>query len=201
MVYRSLRLDPPPFLQQSFITTRAAPFLDRAPSGDVIPTLDGLVAPEDEWAHAGRYRAPQAGSMARGGAGIRALRFGMGGECLYVLVETAGPVTSLLAAGEVRVDFGAPPALRYRLVARDGGTSVQCERLREEWQAHPTAAVAVAADVLEVAIPWPELLAARTPVAFSVAVWQAGVELERHPDGARIEVRGGQGSRGERDRG
>jgi hypothetical protein len=88
------------------------------------------------------------------------------------------------------------------LTARDGRTAVECERRREGWQAHPTAARAVAAEVLEAAIPWQEVAVTPGPVAFAVAVWQAGAELERHPDGAPIEVRGEPaGAReGERDR-
>jgi hypothetical protein len=48
----------------------------------------------------------------------------------------------------------------------------------------------VADEVLEAAIPWPEAALEPGPVAFAVSVWQSGAELERHPDGARIEVRG-----------
>jgi alpha-amylase/alpha-mannosidase (GH57 family) len=199
-VYRALEREPPADLQRSFITSRAVPVVDRAPAGPVAPTLDGRIAPADEWTDAGSYRAPQAGSMARGRGGIRGVRFGVGGGFLHLLVETAGSAGTLLASGEVRVDFGAPPALRYRLLARDGGTSVRCERLGEGWQPVPTAARAVAAEVLEAAIPWPEVATGPGPVAFAVGVWQSGAELERHPDGAPIEVRGVEDGREERDR-
>jgi alpha-amylase/alpha-mannosidase (GH57 family) len=201
VVYRSIHRDPPPDLQRSFITTRAVAVLHRSPSGAVSPTLDGVLAPADEWARAGHYRAPQAGSMARGGAGIRGIRFGAGGGSLYLLVETAGPARALLSSSEIRIDFGGPRALRYRVVARDGAASLRGEILRGEgWQAHPTGARAVAADVLEAAIPWHEVTTGPGPVTFGLELWQSGLQLERHPDGARIELFADPASRGERDR-
>jgi alpha-amylase/alpha-mannosidase (GH57 family) len=189
VVYRCLGRDPPPELQRTFITTHAFQVLDRAESGPVVATVDGRVEPEHEWAQAGGYRAPRAGSMARGGAGIRALRFGVGGGCLHLLVETAGPARELVRAAEIRVDLGAPTSLRYRLSQADAQTRIQRERESGGWQPQPTAARAVADEVLEVAIPWAEVAAGPGPVALAVSVWQSGAELERHPDGARIEVR------------
>jgi alpha-amylase/alpha-mannosidase (GH57 family) len=189
VVYRCLGRAPPPELQRTFITTHAFRVLDRVPSGPVTATVDGRIAPEHEWASAGAYRAPQAGSMARGGAGLRGLRFGVGGDCLYLLVETAGPARELLRSAEVRIDLGAPGTLRYRVTQVDAETRVLRERELEDGRAQPTAARAVADDVLEIAIPWPEVAAGAGPVAFAVSVWQSGAELERHPDGARIEVR------------
>ena len=53
-------------------------------------------------------------------------------------------------------------------------------------RAEPTAARAAADDVLEMALPWPEV--GPGPVALAVSLWQSGAELERHPDGGRIEV-------------
>ncbi len=197
MVYRCLEREPPSELQRTFITTHAHRVLDRAPSGPFVPTLDGRIAPEHEWASAGAYRAPQAGSMARGGAGIRAVRFGSDSQRLYLLVETAGPARALLTSAEIRVDLGAPSALRYRLARSDGPVSVRCEREREGWRPQPTAARGVADEVLEVAIPWEEIAAA--PAELAVSVWQSDAELERHPDGARIQVRG-PGDQEERDR-
>ena len=188
VVYRCLGREPPPDLQRTFITTHAFRVLDHGPSGPVTPTVDGRIAPGHEWAQAGAYRAPQAGSMARGGAGIRALRFGVGADGLCLLVETAGPARELLRSAEIRVDLGAPRTLRYRLTQADAETRVQRERELEGWRAEPTAARAVADEVLEVAIPWSEVAAGTGPVAFAVSVWQSGAELERHPDGARIEV-------------
>jgi len=190
VVYRSLRRDPPADLQTSFITTRPVAVLDRLPAGSLAPTLDGRVSPADEWAHAGHYRAPQAGSMARGGAGIRAVRFGAGhGGDVYLLVETVGPAAALLGSSEIRIDFGAPPAVRYRVMARGQDASVTCEAVRgEAWQPQPTGARVVAGDVLEAAIPRQEVAPEAGPVAFGLALWQSGVEVERHPDGARIEL-------------
>jgi hypothetical protein len=189
VVYRCLGREPPPELQRTFITTHAYRVLDRAATGPVVATLDGRIAPEHEWAQAGSYRAPQAGSMARGGAGIRSVRFGVGGEWLYLLVETAGSARALLLASEIRVDLGAPTTLRYRVSRSDAETRVQRERELQGSRPEPTAARAEADEVLEIAIPWPEVATGPGPVAFAVSVWQSGAELERHPDGARIEVR------------
>jgi alpha-amylase/alpha-mannosidase (GH57 family) len=189
VVYRSLELEPPADLQRTFITTHAHRLLDRVPSGPVTATLDGRVAPEHEWAEAGTYRAPQAGSMARGGAGIRGLRFGAGGGFLYVLVETSGNARELLRSAEIRVDLGASRTLRYRVQQAGAETHVRCELDQEGWRAEPSAARAVADDVLEIAIPWLEAVSGPAPAALSVSLWQSGAELERHPDGGRIEVR------------
>jgi hypothetical protein len=197
VVYRCLDREPPSELQRTFVTTHAYPVLDRAPSGPVTPTLDGRISPDREWAAAGAYQAPQAGSMARGGGGIRSLRFGGDGERLYLLVETAGPALALLASGEIRVDLGATSALRYRVARSGGATSVRCERWCDGWHEQTTAAGGVAEEVLEIAIPWTEI--APAGAALAVSVWQSGAELERHPDGARIEV-GGPAEREESDR-
>ncbi|HET9317636.1 MAG TPA: glycoside hydrolase family 57 protein, partial [Vicinamibacteria bacterium] len=186
VVYRSLDLEPPADLQRTFITTHAFRVHDLAPSGPVTVTLDGRVAPEHEWAEAGAYRAPQAGSMARGGAGIRGLRFGAGGGCLCLLVETSGHARELLRSAEICVDLGAPRTLRYRVRQADAETQVRRELDVEGWRAEPSAARAAADDVLEIAIPWPEVGPGQ--VALAVSLWQSGAELERHPDGGRIEV-------------
>ena len=189
VVHRCLGREPPASLRQTFITTGAAPGPGRVPTGPQAPVIDGRLTSDDEWARAGRVRAPQAGSMARGAAGVRAVRFGWDAGCVYLLVETAGSARALLAAGEIRLDLGGSRALRYRVVARGGETAVTCER-REDggWTAQPTAARAVADDVLEMAVPWIELADGPTVRALWVTLWQSGVELERHPDGAAIEL-------------
>jgi alpha-amylase/alpha-mannosidase (GH57 family) len=192
VVYRTLRRDPPADLERTFITTGPRVPHARAPGGTVTPTVDGLVAPADEWTRAGHYRAPQAGSMARGSAGIRAVRYGVGEGHLHVLVETAAPARAVLDAGEVHVDFGAPPALRYRLSARDGRARLERERREgEHWQLQPSAGRAAAAEVLEAAIPWDEVAVDAGPVLFRVTLWHFGVEVERHPDGAWLELGSG----------
>ena len=85
--------------------------------------------------------------------------------------------------------FGAPEALRYRVAARAGVASVRCERRGPHgFEAHPSAAHAAAGAVLEVAIPLSEVAFGPEAAGFHVSVWQSGVEMERHPDGAPLAI-------------
>jgi alpha-amylase/alpha-mannosidase (GH57 family) len=190
VVHRSLGHEPPSALRESFITTGAASRGATLPMGTVLPVLDGRLTSDDEWDQAGVVRAPQAGSMARGSAGIRTVRYGAAGPCLYVLVETGDDARTVLAAGEVRVDLGGPRAVRYRVVARDGATVVTREtRADARWAEEPTGAQAAAGEVLEISFPWPEIEDETGAVQFWVTLWQSGVEVERLPDGAAIGMR------------
>jgi hypothetical protein len=42
--------------------------------------------------------------------------------------------------------------------------------------------------VLEVAIPLAEVSLGPPAAGFHVSVWQSGVEMERHPDGAPLKI-------------
>ena len=88
------------------------------------------------------------------------------------------------------MSFPGPTTLSYRVQAPNGQTSIsRSERTAMGWVASPTAARAVALDVLEVAIPVRELRPGPgRRVEFRVLVMEGGVELQRHPELGPIEV-------------
>jgi hypothetical protein len=122
---------------------------------------------------------------------LRALRFGVGGERLNVLVEAAIPMAELLAAADVALSFPGPQALRYRFRRGDSGAVAILRESRSAmgWVPSPTAAAAAAGSVLEVGVPLAELQ--RGPggaLEFRALVLQDGTELERHPEAQPIAV-------------
>jgi alpha-amylase/alpha-mannosidase (GH57 family) len=188
VVYTAIGLPAPPSLRRSFRTTGPERAGWAAPRGSVTPVVDGLASP-GEWDAAGLYTAPQAGSMARGADGIHAVRFGADAACLYVLVELGRSAGETLARAEAVMAFGTPETLRYRVSARAGVATVGCERRGPHgFETHPSDARAAAGGVLEVAIPLAEVALGPPAAGFHVSVWQSGVEMERHPDGAPLAI-------------
>jgi alpha-amylase/alpha-mannosidase (GH57 family) len=188
VVYTAVGLAPPADLRRPFRTTGPERASWTAPRAHVTPVVDGLASP-GEWDGAGLYSAPQAGSMARGGDGVRAVRFAADGGCLYLLVETGTDASETLAGAEAVMGFGAPETLRYRVAAREGVAVVRCERSGPHgFEAAATGARAAAGAVLEVAIPLSEVALDPETAGFHVSVWQSGIEMERHPDGAPLAI-------------
>lgn len=188
VVYTAVGLAAPGTLRLSFRTTGPERTGWAAPRGSVTPVVDGLASP-GEWDAAGLYTAPQAGSMARGGAGVHAVRFGADTACLYVLVELGAGAGETLARAEAVMAFGAPEALRYLVSARAGVAAIACERRGAHgFEPHASGARAAAGSVLEVAIPLAEVASGAPAAGFHVSVWQSGVEMERHPDGAPLAI-------------
>ncbi len=189
-IYTLIGLPAPETLRQTLITTRRPTQRHSRPTGVVRPELDGRLTTPAEWVAAGVHWVGAGGSMHRGLPSLRAVRFGVGDDHVHVLVEASAPMRELLLDSELTLDFPGPTTLSYRLQSANGGVAVRrAEQTGLGWVASPSAARAAADEVLEVAIPVPELRPGPDRnVAFSVLIVQAGVELERHPDGGPIEV-------------
>src|SRR5207245_10959526 len=97
------------------------------PTAAVVPQLDGEDKAE-EWLGAGMYRVPLLGAMHRGVEGVRTVRFGIGGEQLYLMVEASVPMRDLLVPAEIAFAFRGPTASRYRVRRMDGGGMVRREQ-------------------------------------------------------------------------
>jgi len=120
---------------------------------------------------------------------VHAVRFGVDGACLYALVEMGAAAAETLARAEAVMAFGEPETLRYRVSARSGVVAVDCERRGPHgFEAHASGAHAAAGEVLEIAIPLAEVALGPQAAGFHVSVWQSGVEMERHPDGAPLAI-------------
>jgi alpha-amylase/alpha-mannosidase (GH57 family) len=188
VVHTAIGLQAPAYLRRSFRTVGPERATWTAPRRPVTPVVDGIASP-GEWDEAGLYSAPQAGSMARGGDGVRAVRFGVDASCLYVLVETGTAASETLSGAEAVLGFGAPETLRYRVAMHAGAAVIRCERRGPHGtEERASAAHAAAGAVLEVAIPLHEIPSGPEASGFHVSVFQSGVEMERHPDGAPLPV-------------
>ncbi len=196
-VYRALGLSIPEELFVTNITTKPMRVDVDAPSGFVTPTLDGELTSYFEWIGSGVYDVPQvAGSMHQvsgRGALVSSIRFGFDLESLYVRVDTARPVSDLMAAGlEVSVKFLTPGGLR--LSVRRSGEALQCglwDRAGNgRWTLRPASgARAAAGSVLEASASFAELgVKAGDPVAFFVAVFDGDAEVDHQPSLQAIEL-------------
>lgn len=188
-VYEALGLPVPEALGSTLITTRKIEVRQSRPTGVVRPVLDGEMTTADEWVAAGVHRVPLVGAaMHRGPQKVRAVRFGVGGEHLHILVETSAPAREVLAGAELTLSFPGPTTLRYRVAARNGGV----EARREEstgmgWIASPTAFRGAAGGALELSIPLGELRPGPgRSLEFRVLVVEEGLEVERHPEAGPI---------------
>lgn len=185
-VYQFLGLLPPPALSAPLIETRRPPQAQAGPRGWLAPVLDGRISDEHEWAAAGLYEIPLCGtSMHRGMLHLRRLRYGFGAGSLYVLVDAARAMTTLLAEHEVHLRFHGPRALRYRL--RQGAMGVQVRREEHSpggWLALPTRAQVACDEVCELSLPLDELACAASDgqLALRLQLSQAGTPLEEHPE-------------------
>ncbi len=156
-----------------------------------MPTLDGEITTPEEWAAAGLHRVPLTGAMHRGAQCVRAVRFGIGGRHLHVLVEPGrGALRDLLPAAEIVVSFPGPEGLRYRVRREDGRALVTRESWTDMgWVAAASAAQGAVGSVLELGIPLRELSPGPGQrLEFRVLVVQAGTEVERHPETGPIEL-------------
>jgi alpha-amylase/alpha-mannosidase (GH57 family) len=190
-VYAALDQPAPPALDDTLITTRHVGVRQSRPTGAVHPVLDGEVTAPEEWVAAGVHRTPVTGAMHHASQRLRALRFGVGGERLNVLVEGAIPMSDLLAVADVALSFPGPQPLRYRFRRADSGAVAILRETRSAmgWVPSPTAAAAAAGSVLEVGVPLAELQ--RGPggaLEFRALVLQDGTEVERHPEAQPIAV-------------
>jgi alpha-amylase/alpha-mannosidase (GH57 family) len=190
-VYLALGLAVPASLDETLITSRQVGVRQSRPTGAVTPTLDGEITAPEEWVAAGVHRPPVTGAMHHASQRVRAVRFGVGAERLYVLVEAAVPMAELLSQAEVALSFPGPLATRYRF-RRDGQGALAVQRETGSalgWIPAATGAQAAAGSVLEIGVPLRELQrAAGGGVEFRALVLENGTELERHPEAKPISV-------------
>jgi alpha-amylase/alpha-mannosidase (GH57 family) len=191
-VYAELGRPAPAALENTLITTRGHHEIRQSrPTGAVTPVLDGELTAPEEWVAAGVHRPPLTGAMHHGSQRVRALRFGVGGENLNVLVEAGLPMAELLGTADVALSFPGPQALRYRFSRGESGAVAILRETRTAmgWIPSPTRAAAAAGSVLEVGVPLAELQ--RAPggaVEFRALVLEDGTELERHPEAHPLSV-------------
>jgi alpha-amylase/alpha-mannosidase (GH57 family) len=190
-VYVALGRPVPPALEETLITTRHLGVRQSRPTGAVEPVLDGELTAPEEWVAAGVHRPPLTGAMHHGSQRVRALRFGVGGERLNVLVEGAVPMAEMLSRADVALSFPGPQAVRYRF-QREASGAVAIRRETQTamgWIPSATRAAAAAGSVLEIGVPLDELQPGPDgAVEFRALVLENGTELERHPDVKPISV-------------
>src|SRR5262249_17528630 len=122
-VYSCLGLAVPEALDETLITTHRPEVRHSRPTGAVLPVLDGRISSPEEWIAAGVHRASLVGTgttMRPGPSHVQSVRFGVGGERLYLLVETRLPALELLGQAELAFSFPGPTTLRYRVGTREG---------------------------------------------------------------------------------
>jgi hypothetical protein len=183
-VYHSLGDEPPDSLLEPIKSVSERREIV-PPLRQVTPVLDGRVSTYPEWINAGTYDIlGGAGMQHQTSTLISKLFFGFDSDNFYLRADgrepfNAKPLDGLVlrvyitapVRAEVEFDFesGAPPLLK--LEGEEQGRSLQYGYNR----------------ILEFAVPL-ETLCRSEDMAFSVAVECSGNELERHPQGRRIEL-------------
>lgn len=197
-VYRLLDRPIPDELFVSNITTRPGAAAQIDPTALLAPTLDGEETSYLEWLGAGLLEAcGAAGAMhpsERPPTLVTEVRFGFGRDRLFVRVDGARPIVDLLAEGyELSLKFLEPDGVRFSVQQRDGraaGTFWDRGAGRPAWAERGAGEAAFAAGrILELSLPL-KALARRAGgrVAFFVAVYSGGGEVERHPESRPIEA-------------
>jgi alpha-amylase/alpha-mannosidase (GH57 family) len=195
-VYRVLERPIPEELFVTNITTAAPALPVEPPTGFIAPVIDGVVTDYFEWLGArGVDAARAAGTMQQAGDGaatVTLVEFGLDRDHLFVRVDAAGTVRSLLEGGvDVQVRFLRPASIRVVVSSGDGRVRLE-ERAADEsdWRPRECPRLAAAVDrILEVRIPF-ACLGAQPPglLAFLVAVTRGGAELELYPRHGPIEM-------------
>lgn len=172
-VYLLLGEEPPTFLDIPVIPQQAVE-ADRASTGLISPTIDGLIG-SDDWEAGGVYLA-SGGVMASGQQAFDALGYGFDAQNLYLLIDLADDYDAILADGyfdifmqvpgsDPTADFssgGNPlgfPANRLAQIILNedsGALEAAMHTFQDEaWSAEgmPPADLAGADDIIEVALP------------------------------------------------
>jgi len=188
----------------SNISSAAAPEAQTYPTALLSPTVDGDETSYFEWLGAGSLEIHEtAGAMHRSDRRaplLTLVQFGFDRERLFVRVDAARPMVDLLADGhEISLKFLQPEGVRFsvcqslgRLIGRfwdrqppstpTVGSSPWTER-------GPSHAAVAAGTILELSLPTRELrVGVGDSLAFFVAVYHEGVEIERHPEHRPIEL-------------
>jgi len=127
------------------------------------------------------------------------VQFGFDEAHLFVRVDADRPLVDLLAEGhEISLKFLQPPGVRFSVSQIEGRLTgrfwdrhpatgpVDASAWRDRGPSH---AMVAAGPILELALPIRELrLEAGQPLAFFIAIYNEGVETERHPEHRPIET-------------
>ena len=173
-----------------------------SPTALLAPTLDGEETSYFEWLGAGTVEVQEvAGAMHRTeprAATLARVHFGFDHERLFVRIDGMRRLVDLLAEGrELSLMFLTPDGVRFSVRRKDGQVSGTIWDRRSfhrldrasGWSAGSAGSEVAAGTVLEVALPLTTLgLAAGQAVSFFVAVYELGVEVERHPAYRPIEL-------------
>jgi len=188
----------PQELYVSNISTGAAGTDQSQPTALLQPTLDGEETSYFEWLGAGSLQVREVGGVMHRTdappAAVTLVQFGFSLDTLFVRVDGGVPMLDLLAGGrELSLKFAAPDGVRYSIrqaLGRLSGRFWDRQAGEPRWiERGPGGAMFAAGTVLEVAIPLADLrLAPGQAVAFFVAVYDAGLETERHPPRLPIEL-------------
>ncbi len=197
--YKRLGQPVPDELFFSNISTGRAPAVQTDPTALIAPRLDGEETSYFEWLGAGTFEVREAagGAMHQTDAApssVALLHFGFDRERLFVRIDTAREAIDLLAEGaEFSLKFLAPAGVRYS-VQQVGGrlTGSFWDRQPTEplWvERGPGLAQIGVGSILELALPFADLrVGPSAPVAFFVAMYQGGHEIERQPGSRPIEI-------------
>ncbi len=202
--YRLMQKPAPDELFVSNISSAAPPEAQTYPTALLCPTVDGDETSYFEWLGAGSLEIREtAGAMHRSDRRVPLLtlvQFGFDRERLFVRVDAVRPMVDLLADGhEISLKFLQPDGVRFsvcqrlgRLIGRfwDRQSSSTAIVGSAPWtERGPSHAVVAAGTVLELSLPTRELrVGAGDSLAFFVAVYDEGVETERHPEHRPIEL-------------
>jgi alpha-amylase/alpha-mannosidase (GH57 family) len=196
-IYRALDVPVPEELFVSNITTRPASSGIVAPSGFIHPVIDGEATNYFEWIGAGSVEIASAGEamheVSAEPAFISGIAFGFDLQHLYLQVTGASPIRDVISNGdqELRVSFLKPEGVRIVVRYRDG-LRAELVRRGESEPAHTQECpdiVVAAGQRLELKVPFRCLEAPTgSTLAFIVAVYRKGAEVEHHPRHRPIEV-------------
>lgn len=177
-VYRALDLPIPEDLFVTNITTAQTPSLVTPPAGLIAPTIDGELTNYFEWLGAGALEVRTAAStmhqVSVDGGGMTLVEFGCGRSDLFVRIEAAGSMASILAGGmTVGLTFLEPKG--HEVAVNHAGA--------------PPGVDAAAGRILELRIPL-TTLGVRPGDSMAFIVWfrKGGQEVEHHPRQRPIEL-------------
>ena len=191
-VYRALDRPVPEDLFASNITTQPTALAIQPPTGLIAPAVDGEITTYFEWIGAGCVDTPAAGGtmhQVEARPGLTSIEYGFSSEELFVRIDAAGPMRSVMAPDvRIRVVFLSPAGLQA--VVTSEGARFERRTPGGAWSAEECAGLRSAVSrILEVAIPF-RCLQVRpgARLALLIAIDKAGVEVEHHPAHGLIEV-------------
>ena len=183
-VYQLCGVLPPAVLDLPVIANAKAVRNYEAPSQLIAPSIDGRLSSYFEWMGAGSYEADHGqGAMFRSDRFLQEMLFGFSEESLCIRIDPAkwGPVSLVLR-------FFQPDRflLKTKPLTRGGAQEFTITTPSGIEIKRKTLA---AADIIEWEIPLLDLaLKPGDPVAFQLRVLQDGIERERHPESAPVQL-------------